>query len=752
MNAFSLKACSYCGSPTDQAEYCCAGCEALNQGFIRRTVSLADFAFLDQPNFKKLYHTNSEDFDYQLFVEGIHCSSCVHLIEKLPKYDPSIQAARVDFVHSKLLLKVSHHFSLAKVIQQLSAMGYKAHFLKPYDETNLKQQKENKILLKKMAVAGACAGNIMLFVIPVYAGLDGVLRTIFNWASLLLFLPILFFSGTIFYRNALAGLRLRVFNIDLPISIALLSGFSLSTINLVKGNGAIYYDSTASFIFLILCSRYILKRIQQKLISSYQFEDELASERYTRIIGTDEEFISVDEIRKNDLIKLTSGQILPADGLIESEDALADISVLNGEPLPRKFEKGLTILAGSKMISQNIIVKVSAEPKDTHLATVMNQLRAGIWRKSKFITLTDHCAQFLILSVLTLAVVTFLVLLDHDPQEAFNRALALIVLACPCALALGSPLAIALAVKKAQAKGILIKNTDALEKILKLKNIFFDKTGTLTEPDLKLISSNPPIIADKIKTVLISLEQKSFHPIAFALRKIFHDTRALPVLDHQEISGRGVMGRINSHFYEFGQDRVAVEQSALTLVLKEDGQTLCTLSFENSIRPESKDTVKALKNKGMNCVILSGDSQKRVFEIGAKCDLAIDCAKGNLSAEQKNQFIQMYENTCMIGDGTNDALALQSADVGIAIKGSTPINLQAADILFTRSGLSSLIELFDVAKKAKKVLIRNLAFSLFYNIVGGSLAIMGFISPLVAAILMPVSSLIIILSTLWGLR
>lgn len=752
MEAVSLSTCAYCGSPTNQEIYCCLGCETLSQGFGRLSVSSEELQHLDQSNFKKLYRNTTAEYDYQLYVEGIHCSSCIHIIEKLPIYYSRISAARVDFSQSKLFLKVSDDFSLSQALQILSSMGYRAHFLKPSEQIDISLQNENKALLKKLAVAGACAGNIMLFVIPIYSGVEDFWKVIFNWVGFVLFLPIVFYSGTTFYKSAWAGLRLRIVNIDLPITLALLSGFVLSTINLIRGNGAIYYDSTASFIFLILSSRYFLRRIQQKINLPYQIETDFMNQKFARLSDSNVAFVSPDDLQKNDLIKLNAGQIIPIDGTIVADQAMIDVSVLNGEPLPRKFAKGMQIQAGSRAISDKILIQVTTVAKETHLVKILNQLRSGMWRKSKFVTLTDKCAQILILSVFVIALATFIALFNVDPQEAFNRALALIVLACPCALALGSPLAVAFAVKKLQEKGIFIKNTDSLEKVLKLENIFLDKTGTLTHTDLNLISTVPSVLPDNIKAILVSLEQKSYHPIAFAIRNLFSEIQVILVTDLKEIPGYGVQGIIDSHFYQLVHVQTDSDSNSISVVLKKDGQFVCTLSFENSLRREAKETVKSLQDKGLSCFILSGDSQSRVNDAADICGIPREQAHGYLSSEQKCNFIQKKKNTCMIGDGTNDALALQSADVGIAVKGSTSINLEAADIFFARSGLGSLLDLFELAQKAKRVLVRNLAFSLIYNIIGGALAILGFINPLTAAILMPISSFIILLSTVWGLR
>jgi Cu+-exporting ATPase len=220
----------------------------------------------------------------------------------------------------------------------------------------------------------------------------------------------------------------------------------------------------------------------------------------------------------------------------------------------------------------------------------------------------------------------------------------------------------------------------------------------------------------------------------------------------QEISGKGLCGTIGSDFYEIGQGGTSLESNVISVSLKKNGFEVCQLIFENPIRPSAPQAISILAQKGISCFILSGDSQQRVLEVAKECGIPSSRAFGNLSPTMKSDHIRSMQNTCMIGDGTNDALALQEADVGIAVKGSTYINLQAADICFMRDGMESLNELFELAQKTRRLILRNLTFSLLYNLVGGSLAVAGFVSPLLAAILMPVSSVLIIVSTIGGLR
>lgn len=753
MDAVLSTKCSFCQTPTQNIAYCCEACEILDSKSLKPVADdNLSFSFLDQPNFKSAFKMTKEAYDYELYVEGLHCSSCIHLLEKIPDFDSNVINARVDYSRSLLQLTVEKNFSLAAVAKLLHSWGYTPHFLERKSNADDFIKKENRAHLKKLAIAGACAGNIMLFVIPVYSGLSGQWATVFNWMSFLLFLPVLFYSAIPFYQGAWTSLRYKTISVDLPITVALLGGFALSTVNLVRGNGAIYYDSTASFLFLIMCARYYIKRTQQKFLSGVSVQDFFGTDHYVRISNGQNLNVRLEEIQENDVVALTISQMVPVDGIILNHSALFDTAVLNGEPLPRLFEPGMKILAGSKLLSKGIEIKACTDYENSYLAGLLAELKNGNGKKSQFVSLTDKLAQKLILTVFFLAIVFFIAYFQINPQEAFNRSLALIVLACPCALAFGSPLAFGLAMKDALKKGILIKNSSSLEKLLKVENIFFDKTGTLTDIDLELNSTWPVFIDEKTRTIILSLEQESYHPIAFAIRKCWPQSKRIQVTDRKEQLGRGVSGTIENNFYELIQDTNAKSDTGLCVALLENGKSVCRLFLEAPLRQEAPGAILNLKNDNHSCYLLTGDISLAATSIGYTCHIPSHDIFSSLKPEDKQDIVRQYKNTCMIGDGTNDALALRAADVGIAVKGSTFINLQAADIYFTRAGLTPLVELFELSKKTKRVLISNLTFSLTYNLIGGILALTGFVSPLLAAILMPVSSFLIIASTLWGFR
>lgn len=506
-------------------------------------------------------------------------------------------------------------------------------------------------------------------------------------------------------------------------------------------------------MFFILSARFLLKRVQQNYLSPSRLKSFFQAEKYKKLINGTEEIIPWSAIKVGDILRIQAQQNIPADCELVSPQAVVDMSLYNGESLPKTFSKGMEIFAGTKSLDSEITVTVLKDFNQSKLGELFHQLDDGAIKKSEFIALTDKLAQKLIIAVFAIAVLFFLGYMTIDPSEAFNRSLALIVLACPCALAFGSPLTFGLALKKANAMGILLKNSTSLEKILKIENVFFDKTGTLTEGALTLSHSEPTQISDKTKKMILSLESSSYHPIAFALRKAWTVSGELPdVSQKNEILGTGVSGIINGNKVEVRKMAESVHDEETAIEVLEDGKSICRLYFSDDLRAESPFAIQKLEKMGIRSFLLSGDKKSRVLATAHACGIAKDHAYGELFPEDKKAILSQYKNTCMIGDGANDSLSLQAADVGIAVKGSVDLSLNSADIYFTRGGLYPLFDLLQISKQSQKVLIRNLTISLIYNSVGGILALLGFIDPMMAAILMPISSALIIISALWGFK
>lgn len=749
-----MKVCHYCGASfTDSAhgDYCCSACEHLAE-FEMAPPQIDKYTEkyqeLDLTNVRLKYQSPQDPLEFSFYVKGLECASCIHLLEKIPEFYAEVISAEILFSHAILKVKLSPKASLAKVASLIEEMGYTPSLILSSENVFEKHKKENREYLKRIAIAGAATGNIMLFVVPIYAGLAGTWATAFNWISFFIFLPIVFYSAIPFYRGALNSLKFKVINIDLPITLALLSSFLLSTINLARGDGALYFDSTASFIFLILSSRYLLKRVQQKYLSTPSGIRLPSS--ILKMVDGKELLVAVDQIQPNDTIKLPPGMVLPFDGELLSSRAHLDLSLLSGESLPRTFTQGMSVQAGTRILQEPIEIRVQKTGAQTQFGGLLESLEKDSVSQTQFVGITDKISQWLIMSVFAIAILFFVYYYTTDFNEAFNRALALIVLACPCALALGTPLTFGLALKRGQKEGLIIKNGSVLENILKIKTIFFDKTGTLTEGKLRLVKTFPPVLSDELKSTILALESKSNHPIAFSIREAWSNIMPNAKLGNiQEEFGKGVFGALE-------QKKISLigqfESGFIKVQFLENNESLAELYFTDEIRDTSPEVVKKLKQMNLNLQIISGDNQENTELVGVHCGIEKKNCYGKQSPQQKFEWIHNNPNSCMIGDGANDSLALKEASVGIAVKGSMDLSLKYANVYFTDGGLAPLLKLFAIAQKSQQTLYRNLTISLIYNFAGGVLALLGYISPMIAAILMPISSAAIVLSTLIGLH
>lgn len=759
----SYVACKHCGTLTNfENQFCCSACEILyqvqNQNWLPQTNTNFDsykknFSYMDHPDFRNYYAVKENPNGFVFYVEGLQCSSCVHLIEKLPDFYNEVKTAEINFGLSTLVISGTESMQLSHVAAVISELGYRAWPLSPQDNVVDRFKEENRAFIKKIAVAGAAAGNIMLFVVPIYAGLSGTYATVFSWLSFFLFLPILFYAAIPFYQGALNSFKYHVINVDLPIVIAMLSGFIVSTINLVRGHGEIYYDSTASFIFLILATRFMVKRIQQKSLSESSLSQyiPIQSVQYKTVDGVANK--PSHKINPGDILIIQPNQILPADGTIYSISADLDMSLLNGESLPQTFAHGMKVFAGTRALNKEFEMIVEKTNADTEIGHIISKLERESIQKTSFITLSDKIAQWLIGIVTSIAVFFFIfygALVDY--QEGLNRALALIVLACPCALAFGTPLTYAMSLRRARELGILIKNGNVFEKVLNIKNIFFDKTGTLTSGQLSLVQYFPNEVTEDVKSIILALESNSSHPIAFAFRNAWRESQPLTLESLEEKLGFGVVGYYKGQKYSLESNQKREENGLMSVAFKKNDQALGYFYFSDELHQDTKQVIQDLTLRNFKVGILSGDRKFIVNNIATETKIKPSMVYSELTPMEKQDKIKDFENVCMIGDGANDALAMKSALLGIAVKGSVSLSLNSCDVYFTRPGLKSLLFLIDISQKAQDTLKRNLFFALMYNFIGGVLSLLGFINPLIAAILMPISSALILGSTLWGVK
>jgi Cu+-exporting ATPase len=760
-SSLSEAPCRYCGTPSVLSPYCCKACEQLDQivelqgkGGITTAPQVPDsLRFLEDSENLRNFSQNESLTEFVFRVDGLECASCVHLIEKLPMFYANLNEATIDYSQSLLFLQLKEPQGLGSLVQLLKEWGYAATPIRK-DELLLPQiRQENRKQLMRLGLTGALTGNIMILTIPIYAGVEGVLKVFFMWLHFALFLPLIFYSAVPFYRGAWNSLKVQALSVDLPITLALWTGFIFSTVNLVRGLDDVYFDSTASFIFLILVTRYFVHRIQQIANNQRALSTFIPPQTFRKLeIDGSWSEISSDKIRPGQWLCVNQDQIIPADGVLNSPVAEIDASLFSGESLPQIYHTGTAVFAGTKLISKSASFQVTKVDTFTALGEILTELAKEALKKNTFVQLTDRLSQGLIAAVLLLACGYFTLNYQANFQEAFHRALALIIVACPCAMAFGTPLAFALGLKKARKQGLLIKNAAVFEKMRNIKSVFLDKTGTVTRGQLHLVKSYPPEISTDFRSLILGLEAQSQHPVAFAFRRAWPDepvSRSLE--DLQELPGVGVQGRERSSLWTVETSGSQESSGFVSVSLKQDNQAVAYFYFADEIQPESKAVVNKLRiNFEVN--LLSGDRKTIVAEIAEACGISRDHFFADASPQLKRDIVGAHPGSMMVGDGVNDILAFRAADVSVAVRSSQLQNQNWADVICLREGIRPLLDLVTISEQTYRTLVANLTFAIFYNAFAGFLALCGVINPLIAAILMPISSLCILGITMRGLR
>ncbi len=787
--------CTHCQLPVQQAYtiagdkkaiFCCLGCRSVyqilnQQGLAQHYYQLkssdlqlsqmtpARFAdksnlyhHLDDKEFQKDHTIQSKQLNKALFyIEGIHCVACLWLLENLPKVLPAIKKSQLDLGRNLLELSYQPEFPLSQIAQCIHQWGYRP-FPIAFNQKNQQviefKKKEEKKTLIRIGVAGFCAGNIMLYAVSHYGGAEYEYATVFNWVSYTLALPIFFFSAIPFYQSAWSRLSQKKISIDTPIAIALITGFIHGSFNFFNDIYHNYFDTLSILVFLLLLSRYLVKKMSERglersLLSSYfQNQSILKRNEQGEYTATASQYL-----KKEDIILFKPQQIAPADLLILQGTTQINTATLTGEPFPKTVQQGDHIQAGSENTGSEIKAKVIARMQESVWGQTLKQIESSWGNKNLLHHTLDLIAQRLISVVLIIsALIIFYFYWRSDLFTGLERSLSLIIITCPCALGLIAPLVNIRALKQATSYGILIKDESSLEKIQQIQAIAFDKTGTITTGQLKVLNWPSQMTEEeqlKIANCVYHLEKKSHHPIALALKEIclfyFPQVEKMPspFQEHKEVLSQGVFAQMGSSNYSLtSSTEVGVSELCLKIDFKCDDQILWTFELEDSLFHDSIDGLKRLKNQ-YQLHILSGDSKQRVQALAKRVGINQELAHYQLSPQQKANFIEQNNPILMVGDGANDGLALLKSHVSIAVNGSAEIGLKAADIYLTQPGIQSILDLISIANKAQKAIRSNLYFTLSYNLLGISAALFGLVTPLVAAIVMPISSLSVFLFT-----
>lgn len=802
--------CYHCGLPAEAGvsaevdgglrHFCCQGCRAVCeaihdaglQGFYRRTPEgqllgpppepPKDLALYDLDEIQQEVVTGSADErEVNLLVEGIHCAACVWLIEQGLGGVDGVREARVNLTGRRLRVKWdSTRVRLSALLQRLADLGYAAV---PFDPQAAEGsiQRENRRLLYRMAFAGFAAMNLMWISIALYAGADqGEYRGLFHWIGLLIATPTLAYSGWPFYAGAWRGLRRLRLGMDLPIAIGASITYLYSLYVTVSGSGHVYWDTVVNFLFVILVGRYLEAISKRRAVSATQRLLDLQPRVATLRKDGEESIVPIRAVRPGDVMLVRPGETIPADGEVIRGRSRVDESMLTGESTPVARAVGDSVSAGTLNGTGSLEVQVAAVLRDSALGRIVELVESAQASKAPIQCTADRIVPWFVAVTLALAAVTFGFWVRQDAETALMAATSVLIITCPCAFGLATPMAIAVASGTGARHGILVKNGAVLETLSSIGHFVFDKTGTITEGRPRVIAvrdvggewplATPAAWSEPRRrqlAVAAALEGHSEHPAARAVVDLAEAAgvrhKALAVDDFAAEPGYGVSARVGGSALVIGTaDWLARNGIAVAADLADegagadagDGTVFCAIdgaaalrfTLRDRPRADAADTIRALRADGIRVTLLTGD-RRRVAEAVA-AEVGADQVIAEVLPADKDAVIGRLrdagQRVAMVGDGINDAPALVRADVGIAVGSGTDVSIASADIVLIASELDRVRDAGRLARRTLRVIRQNIGLSITYNVVMVPLAMAALITPLVAAISMPLSSLAVI--------
>ncbi len=792
-------ACAHCGLPSPLPEaaelpFCCEGCRGAYH--LIRDWDLGEYyALRDQLGGARgeavRVPSRLEQFDdpmtlgdsvpldcgggmvrSRLAVQGLHCGACAWLIERAAAKQPGWHSARVRLSdHTLEAVYDPQTMKLSEVATLVSRLGYQVAPLVE-SKRQLREAAENRQHLVRIAIAGFCAMNSMWLAVALYAGtFSGIApehRWLLHWAGVILGMISVAFPGRVFFRGAWAALRTRTPHMDLPVALGLSVGAIAGLVAAITERGEAYFDSVAMLVFLLLVGRWIQFRQQRRATESVALLMRLTP-RVASKVNDDSSVTRVpaDSLLVNDIVRVEAGDTFPTDGIIESGDTQVDRSLVTGESRPVSATCGDHVEAGSCNLQYTVDVRVEAVGRESRVGKITSLIEEAAAQRAPIVQLADSIGAWFVVSVLLMAFGTLVYWWHVDPFTAAGNAIALLIVACPCALALATPLAIAVAIGRCAKRGILIRGADSLERVNRVGTVWFDKTGTLTVGQLRITrwDSNDDQGDDATLAMAAAIEAGSKHLVAAAIldaakRRLLTIPTATDVC---QVPGLGVHGTVLDHTVHLGNqsfmDSLGISLSSANLVtvreissigsspliMAVDFTIVAIAAVDDEIRSDASKVVRSLQQAGWQVGVLSGDHKETVKRVAAQLGIAPDLTFGGVAPEDK--LAQIRASRCdgqtvlMVGDGVNDAAALAAADVGIAIRGGAAVSLDAAPVYLSSGKLTSLLDLVDACSRTVTTIRWNFAISLGYNVFAVALAACGWISPLVAAVLMPASSL-----------
>ncbi|MEO8335823.1 MAG: heavy metal translocating P-type ATPase [bacterium] len=791
-------ACTHCGlgvppalvRPVADEQFCCEGCRAayefLSAHGLAEYTRFADkrasavqptgrsYEEFDHPAFAELYVRPAAGglSATELYLEGVHCASCVWLVERVPLLVPGVVRAELNIRRSLVRIEWSRtDVPLSAVARALDRLGYSPHPFRGVTRDAMRRR-EDRAMLSRIGVAGAIAGNVMLASLALYsggfAGMDGAFERLFRWVCLALTVPAMLGPGRVFFVGAWSALRVRTLHMDLPIAIALGAGALRGAINTVSDSGPIYFDGVTTLIFLLLAGRFLQQRGQRMATDAAELLYSLAPTTAHVVDDADvEREVPASALLPGMQVKVRAGESFPADGVVTLGRTNVNASLLTGESQPVATDVGDAVFAGTMNVSSPVRVRVDVAGEASRLATLLRQVDESMQRRVPVVAFANRLAGWFVAVVLALAAVTFVLWQLRDARHAWDNAIALLIVTCPCALALATPLAVTISIGRAARAGIFIKGGDAVELLARPGVLVIDKTGTVTEGRTALVEWTGETWQ---RPFVLALEAGSSHPLADGFRRAWPSVAPLVAADVEHHAGGGITGIVDGRTVVVGSpsfvaSRVGgrtvpaplADRTLTPVLVAVDGRVVGRAGLGDAIRPDAHVTLDTLRGQGWRTILLSGDDQAVAEAVGAQLGFAAHDAIGGASPERKLAFVRALRAelagaapVVMVGDGVNDAAAIAEADVGVGVHGGAEASLATADVHLTTPGLEPLVRLVAGASRTMFVIRRNIALSLCYNLLGVALAMTGAISPLIAAIMMPASSLTVLLGSWLG--
>ena len=804
--------CFHCGLPAggatackgdvggEQRLFCCSGClnvcrviheaglDSFYQRMQQREATMApppdapsDIDQYDLPEVQQEFVHDLADGSRQahLMVEGIHCAACVWLIEKALGAMPGIVRAEVNLVHHRLAVQWRpESLALSQIMQRLAALGYAAI---PFNLDNAegRLREQNRRLLFRMGFAGFGAMNIMWISIALYAGsFSGISiedRHFFQWVSCAIATPVLFYSGGPILISALRGLRWASLGMDLPIAIGAVATYTYSLWQTIQGGQHVYFDTVVSFLFIILVGRYLEALARRNASSATLRLLELQPRMATRLTDSGEERVAVRKLATGDRLRVRPGDKVPADGILIEGESHIDESMLTGESRPVHKRVGSSLACGTVNGEGSLTMRIERTGSDTILARIIHLVEYAQGSKARVQRLADRIVPWFVGITLLLSSLTFLYWVQSDFDVALLAATAVLIITCPCALGLATPMAIAVGTGVAARYGVLVRNGEALEGLSDISHVVLDKTGTLTEGRMRVTDIQALSERNRLLQLAGAVERHYSHPLAAAVcAAVEADGLAFPSCSKpQLLAGLGVGAKVEtadglcevwignrrlmhsrsitvSDAISEACARIESEMGVAVLVAA-DGELLGLLRIEDQLREGAAELIKELSRQGMGITLLTGDSAAAAghlqhilsAQISKPIRVIADVLPEGKVHEVKS-LQQRGERVLMAGDGINDAPALAQADISIAMGHGTDVSMECSDIVLMGSDVRKIPWSLALGKRTLTTIRQNLVLSLAYNIILVPAAMAAWVTPVFAALAMPLSSLLVI--------